>query len=595
MNRYPQRQLTLGNINISPLLSAEELGYTSSTEKLTEILRTFNHKDILIQLARINLLLQRSKDLQDDERILKEYFCNPIRLNVIDAFPTLRGRFIFNRQSSLRLLSEYAHISDPHSNLTLDEDGLRYYVVECYSIVNSLLNDLSSVSDTDSEEEICKQIIADSIVTIDYAINTSLSYRTKLIIVRSAEFLRYLVETGEAGLSFDANQTFFQATGLTLQDYQHLVFSIYAYYWNFSPLEIGRQDSSQDKPLFYDTTSYPELVPLYENFLPHTCISIDELKDKAENTFGLKNEFRLWRQYPLVEINENQILCIDFYFLLDKLQTGVFWIIRNQLEVQHRGDGQKIIALWGDIFEKYVASIIKRGIDSQMQPMEKYVIGPKYDQRQEEECTDVVIHGDDTLILLECKAPLLRAESKFSGDFDTLYAEFKDKIIEGERPEKARGIKQLCNAIQSLFHTDETQRLSIDGIAFSKIKKIYPVLVLSDRMFSVPCMNWFLNLEFERLMKDIHREANLDIKPLTVLTIEDLESLEPYLSDTPFHVHLDDWMQWRASLRSNEKLSFSSFLYPLLKENPRDNTFFDQKFNRIQTDLMNYFSERGVE
>ena len=172
--------------------------------------------------------------------------------------------------------------------------------------------------------------------------------------------------------------------------------------------------------------------------------------------------------------------------------------MRDQLERQCRGDGQKIIALWGDIFEDYTASIIKRGIDDQEPRVENYIIAPKYDQRQEEECTDVVIHGGDTLILLECKAPLLRAESKFSGDFDTLYAELKDKIIEGEGPGKVKGIRQLCNAIQSLFHSDEVQRRSIEEIDISNIKKIYPVLVLSDRMFSVPCMNWFFEFRIPK-------------------------------------------------------------------------------------------------
>ena len=79
-------------------------------------------------------------------------------------------------------------------------------------------------------------------------------------------------------------------------------------------------------------------------------------------------------------------------------------------------------------------------------------------------------------------------------------------------------------------------------------------------------------------MGDIHREADLNIKPLVVLTVEDLESLEPYLSEIPFHVYLDKWIEWRTEVKSNEKLSFSSFLFPLLQGNPRENTFFDQKF-----------------
>lgn len=595
MNRHPLKQLNIGNIIVSPFLTAHELGYTESQEKLTQILSKFNYRDILITLGRINLLLQRSKNFPSDEEILKEAFCPDVWLATIDASRELRGRFIFNRQSALRLLSECARVSDPDSTYTLDRVDARQDLAKCYLIANGLLDESGSSSNTTSEEELSKEIIADSIPTIDYAINTSPEYRTKLLMVRSAEFLHRFSETEEAHLGVDANQTFFQAIGLTLQDYQHLVFSIFAVYWNCSPQEIIRQDPSRDGSLFFAPSSVPDLAPLYENFLRRTCVSIDELKEKAKNFPICKNEFRLWRQYPLVEVSENQVLCVDFSFLLEKLQSGVFWIIRDQLEKQRRGDGQKIIALWGDLFEDYAASIIKRGIDDQEPRMENYIIAPKYDQGQEEECTDVIIHSDDTLILLECKAPLLRAKSKFSGDFDTLYAELKDKIIEGERPGKARGIKQLCHAIQSLFYPDETQKRSIEDIDISKIKKIYPVLVLSERMFSVPCMNWFLNLEFQRLKQELYLEENTNITPLVVLTIEDLESSEPYISKTSFHDHLDKWLKWRTEVRSNGKLPFSSFLFPSLSENPTENTFYDQKFNEIHANIMTYFTDRGVE
>ena len=590
MNRHPRRQLTTGNMVFSPVIEAEDLGYTSSAEELTQIVGKFNYKNVLVNLARINLFFQRIEDLSDEE-ILKQAFCPPFWLATIEALRRLQGRSIFNRQSTLRLLTECARVSDQYSTFTLERATARNDLAKCYLIANGMLDDGSSDSDIVSGDELSKQIIADTISTIEYAINTSLPYRTKLLMVRSAEFLRRLSETEEARLGVDANQTFLQATGLTLQDYQHLVFSVFAVYWNCSLQEIVRQDPFMDRSLFFGPNSVPDLAPLYEKFLPHTCISIDELKEKAENFSSFKNEFRLWRQYPLVQISENQILCVDFYFLLEKLQTGVFWIMRDQLEKQHQGDGQKIIALWGDIFEDYVASIIKRGIDDQTPRVEKYIIAPKYDQRQEEECTDVAICGNDTLVLLECKAPILRANTKFSGDFDKLYPELRDKIIEGESSEKPKGIKQLCNAIQSLFHTEETQRQSIEGIDIFKIKKIYPVLVLSDRIFSVPCMNWFLNLEFQRLSENIHRVENLDIMPLTVLTIEDLESLESYLSDTPFHVHLDKWIY----LRNNDKLPFSDYLHSFLMENPPQNTFYDQKFNEIHADITTYFTERGVE
>ncbi len=52
---------------------------------------------------------------------------------------------------------------------------------------------------------------------------------------------------------------------------------------------------------------------------------------------------------------------------------------------------------------------------------------------------------------------------------------------------------------------------------------------------------------------------------------------------------------YNLHFRSNDKLSFSSFLCPLLIEDPRDNTFIDQKFNQIHAEIMEYFTERGVE
>ena len=240
MNRYPLKQLALGNINVSPFITLEELGYTSSQEKLTQILRKFNYRDILITLGRINLLLQRSTDFPSDEEILKEAFCPDVWLATIDSSHQLRGRFIFNRQSTLRLLIESALLSDPDSTYTLDRVDARNDLARCYLIANRLFDEDSSSSNTTNDEEICKEIIAASVPTLDYAINTSPAYRTKFLTVRSAEFLHRLVEAEATHLGVDASQTFLQATGLTLQDYQHLVFSIFAVYWSCSPQEIIR-------------------------------------------------------------------------------------------------------------------------------------------------------------------------------------------------------------------------------------------------------------------------------------------------------------------------------------------------------------------
>ena len=101
----------------------------------------------------------------------------------------------------------------------------------------------------------------------------------------------------------------------------------------------------------------------------------------------------------------------------------------------------------------------------------------------------------------------------------------------------------MWHAIQTLGHTNKKERKKVEGIDISKVKKIYPVLILSDRVFGSPCMNWFLNSEFQRFVKNNALQKHLEIMPLTVLTVEELEELEPWLNDTPFYTHLDRWLE----------------------------------------------------
>ena len=193
------------------------------------------------------------------------------------------------------------------------------------------------------------------------------------------------------------------------------------------------------------------------------------------------------------------------------------------------GGGEEIIDLRGEVFEDYAASIIKRALSDTGSLYRAIHYSSDVQIRGNKRSAPILQScGDDTLILLECKAPLLSAKTKFSGDFCNLY--------DGIKPNAIKGVEQLCTAIQTLGHTDATQRRRVEGIDIPQVRKIYPVLVLSDRMFSFPFMNRFLDSEFQRLATYNDLQAHLEIMPLTILTIEDLESLEPYLSDTPHSI-----------------------------------------------------------
>ena len=589
-----QRGLTrTGDFAVGAYITASDIGFPNSIEDLTKILRTLNSEAVLVILAGINYLIQHSENLPATEIAFQQAFCSRILREQI-AYKNPTGRFIFGRQSTLRLLTEVACLFDVHSKSDMNQTEVKNKLARSYLIVNGLseaeepdsLNDLEVYGENE-QAALRRDVMVDFIPLWEYRIRPLSSRGNNELLVRAYELLRRLEKTNT---NVDVNRIFCQATGLTLRNYYHLILLVVSKYLNLSVQEILEGEES----LFIDFKGAPDLKPLYDKLLPHDCISVNTLAAKAAKSTSLRNEFRLWRRYPLVKITEDRIVCVDISFLLDKLQNGIFWIIRDQLEKRKKGDGQKIISLWGDVFEDYAASIVKRGINSQTPSMEKCILNPQYIGKSENECTDIAVCSNDTLILLECKAPLLKAEVKFSGNFGKLRREIQTKLVQTRSEHgrtKIKGVVQLWNAIQTLGHTNKKKRRRVEGIEISKVKKIYPILVLSDPVFGAPCMNWFLNSEFQRFVNRNALKNHLEIMPLTVLTIDHLEQLEPCLNDTPFYTHLDRWLQ---QFEKNPVRGFGEYAYSLHEHTPRENRFMSQQFDRIKDEAYEYFTALGA-
>ena len=300
MNR--QNQIQVGNMVYGRMLTASQVGYPDSEEDLSQILCTFNYTDMLITLARINLLLQSREDFFISEKRLQETFCAPTFLNAISVSRELNRNIIFNRESTLRLLDKSARISDPHSTRAPDATyDARHDLAKCYLIANGLLAAEHPDFGANLTEEERNTLLAALIPGLEYRINSSPGPHIKYSLVRSKELLEGLEGTCS---TFDVNATFSQATGLSLQDYQYLILSMLSTSLNFS--------------LFVDRQPSPDLVPLYDRLLQHTCIPIDELASEMETIPSLPNEFLLLRKYPLIKIDETQIMCVDIGFLLEK-------------------------------------------------------------------------------------------------------------------------------------------------------------------------------------------------------------------------------------------------------------------------------------
>ena len=217
-------------------------------------------------------------------------------LNTISVSRELSRNIIFNRESTLRLFDKSVRISDPHSPRAPDATyDARYDLAKCYLIANGLLEGEHPNFGENLTEEERNALLAALIPGFEYRRDSSPGAHIKYSLVRSKELLEGLQETSS---TFDVNATFHQATGLSLQDYQYLILSILSVSLSFTLKDV------LDGEIFIDIQRFPDLVPLYEKLLQHTCISIDELALEMERTPSLSNEFLLLRKYPLMKIDE---------------------------------------------------------------------------------------------------------------------------------------------------------------------------------------------------------------------------------------------------------------------------------------------------
>ena len=88
----------------------------------------------------------------------------------------------------------------------------------------------------------------------EYAIYSSPWHLIKKSLVRTEEYLACLEQVSS---TFNVNEIFRQAAGLTIQDYQNLIFRILSVVLEFSPEEV-----LEGSALFIDVNPSPALAPI---------------------------------------------------------------------------------------------------------------------------------------------------------------------------------------------------------------------------------------------------------------------------------------------------------------------------------------------
>jgi hypothetical protein len=317
--------------------------------------------------------------------------------------------------------------------------------------------------------------------------------------------------------------------GMDLKTFVEMVLAIQAQYISTDFKEFIK-DSSKfniNPNIWFSTTDFSDAQ--IKAFFGVTTTTIDyfvsALQTYRDTGVATNNDFRAFRIFPLVHLTDDSITCIDNGLLLEKFTLGIYHTILNAIpaESSYR---RTFMDLWGGAVEIYMHEIMHMVYPPSQ--FSNYYPNTFFDTDSEQEAFDGIVECPNALIVMECKGGSLKSDAKYSGSKD-LFLEDLDRKFGRV---KGAGVEQLTRKINSLFGVEK--RLRIRDLDFQFKKFVYPVMVVSESCLEFSLAKWRLRRWFEDAMDLKSIIADVYVKPLTVLTISDLESLTYYLADGDF-------------------------------------------------------------
>jgi hypothetical protein len=240
------------------------------------------------------------------------------------------------------------------------------------------------------------------------------------------------------------------------------------------------------------------------------------LADELKKDNGA-NDLTIFRKYPLILQYYNLhlksgwcgYLMMDALFVLDKIITGPYWHANAKY-------GSKLRRFWGAVFESYVNELMQRmcaGTQSRFIPDPRPASDP-----QIQICDGILIHGD-SIVLMEYKSNMFRADTKYNGDHEALAREIENKFVRDKDSGSRKGVLQLAEAVKLLFGSDNKE--VVPGINISSIKNVYLYLVTLDAIGGTMGISPFLGSFLDVNMRAAY--PNLYIKPIFCSDADTLE------------------------------------------------------------------------
>ncbi|MGX9987230.1 hypothetical protein [Soonwooa purpurea] len=258
------------------------------------------------------------------------------------------------------------------------------------------------------------------------------------------------------------------------------------------------------------------------------------LQSLTSNEIIVETDFLNLRNHPLYKIDEFTYSIVDPFFVLDKFTKSVKFILKDSFNKKNNLSERD--RTFFNFYNKGFSEefLMKNLLDDIF--YRKYYI-KQNDVSSKEKEPDYYYRYNNDIFIFEYKDVLIAKEIKTSGDIEQIIDALKKKFLINPTNGKPIGIGQLINHIKAI---SENEFIFDDGINLDKRNKIYPILLLSDRLLEIPGISYIMNKWLHNNLPDVNK--NLIVNDLVIIDIDTLIFFAEYLKrkDKHFKQLLED-------------------------------------------------------
>jgi hypothetical protein len=289
------------------------------------------------------------------------------------------------------------------------------------------------------------------------------------------------------------------------------------------------------------------------NWAQPMAASLDDLPTLvrgSEADIAFFFDMTIFRQFPLWRSGGYKYFLIDPLFLAERLSShGFYWTVVNGLADDRLR--YRFQCLWGELVQEYVRQLLGESFPTEPP---SFLRRPTYADDGSEVFDCAVLLGDG-LIPIEIKGSVLPIADKYAAKAGPFYQGVAAKFGSG----RGAAVEQLLRNIEHIFSAEHPRESS--QIPSGRIRRMLPIVIVHDPIFRFGSLAKSLATEFTtglRRLKIRPPLERLEIYPFQLLTVEELERLQPYVQERDFD--LFDCVRSKAKEDPDYRLGLWEFI-----------------------------------